>query len=237
MLLVLEIVLIFALACLVLLTVPRWMNGRARVRRTMQRMAALNAIEWEDGNPSLASLNQIVTALTDIIGAEIDYYSSRRDQASMATVLRFLAWLLGTMGLICPLLAPMFEDGTGKAGAVDFMGRSVPLASAGYIFIALAAAAIAANHVLGLTQGHIRFVTAQLELERLLAELNFEWVALKARRKDDAFSADDLKAAFRLFGKIRDAVYADMIEETQLWAEQTVEHEAAQKQQFSGASK
>lgn len=50
----------------------------------------------------------------------------------------------------------------------------------GYVFLAASASCFAANSLFGGTEGHIRFVSTQLELEKILVAARIKWCELLA---------------------------------------------------------
>lgn len=62
-----------------------------------------------------------------------------------------------------------------------------------HYFLAGAASCLAANSLFGGTSGHVRFVSTQLELERLVTKARIDWCAFLAQAKADT---DHIKAGF-----------------------------------------
>lgn len=87
------------------------------------------------------------------------YYRRRGTRALISSLTRLGAWALGTAGLLLCLLA----------------GTSAPWGQYGYALLAAAASCLAANSLFGGTEGHIRFVSTQLEIERLITATRVEW--------------------------------------------------------------
>ncbi len=91
-----------------------------------------------------ASLNSLFVGLSDLAHAEIRYYYSRRvSSRRLSRTFRFLAWLLGTMGLMVPVVRPVLT------GTPDI------LLSWGYIAFALAGAVLVADKRCLLAPKHI----------------------------------------------------------------------------------
>lgn len=118
---------------------------------------------------------------------------------------RIGAWLLGTVGLLLPLLsgtsAPMFKD----------------WGEYGYAFLAAAASCLAANSLFGGTEGHIRFVSAQLELEKLITAYRIGWY--KYLTSGSYETDDSLADGFALILDYANALHTATITETGRWGE------------------
>ena len=132
-------------------------------RRIRAFRSAIENLGWDAEN-MLSSQSTLFNAVDDLAQSEVKYYYRRRGtRAWISGVSRCFAWIFGTAGLILPLLA-----GTGEPALKE-------LGNFGYGFLAAAASCLAANSLFGGTDGHIRFVTTQLELERLIIASRVEW--------------------------------------------------------------
>lgn len=173
-------------------------------RRIQAFRAKLDGLAWDKQN-ALGSLSALFGAVDDLAEAEIHYYYRRRGaRALISGATRIGAWLLGTIGLLLPLLAgtaaPMFRD----------WGQY------GYVFLAAAASCLAANSLFGGTEGHIRFVSTQLELERLITASRVGWCKYLAGRQD---AEDDLAEGFAIILDYANALHTSTIAETGRWGE------------------
>lgn len=199
--------------------------------RLLQISKDLQAITW--GTDNVASMGKAIAALSQVYERELYYYRTRRREASMAKLFRWGAWGVGTIGLLCPLIAPMIAgEGSALEAGVRIAGLAVPLAPLGYFLLALAGALLAANQFLGLTEGHIRFAQTQLELEQHLNALHFGWVELKALAGQNSSGTPDLAAAVKLLTKAREALHRTVKQETDKWASQTAAQDAAHAATF-----
>lgn len=127
---------------------------------------ALRALCWDDASRR-NSLVAVFDELSRLAHAELRYYYMRRKAASCrAAVFRFMAWLLGTLGVLAPVVNPLFDSPPAK------------LLSWGFFAIALAGAFVVADTVFAGTEGHGRYVTTQLKLEGLFSKFSLEWQAL-----------------------------------------------------------
>ena len=173
-------------------------------RRIKTFRAKLSGLAW-DKHSAAASLSILFAAVDDLAEAEIHYYYRRRRvRAWISGATRIGAWALGTVGLLLPLVAgtgaPLFE-GWGQYG---------------YAFLAGAASCLAANSLFGGTEGHIRFVSTQLELERLTTTSRIGWCGYLAGPHE---GNDGCAEGFTLIQGYANALHATIIAETGHWGE------------------
>jgi hypothetical protein len=135
------------------------------------------------------------------------YYRRRGTRATISGAFRIVAWALGSIGLILPLLS-----------ATDILALK-PLGQFGYTFLAAAACLLAANSLFGGTSGHIRFVSAQLELEKLITLSRISWFAFVARGRSTDTTDEDIKEGFMLIQVYAENLYKITISETGNWGE------------------
>lgn len=110
--------------------------------------------------------NEIFALVGELANAEIRYYYLRRVQARrLSTLLHYMAWLFGTVGILVPVAGHILSD-----LPENFL-------SWGYYFFALAGSVLVADNVFGGTNSHHRYVKTQLDIERI-----FELYALDAKR-------------------------------------------------------
>jgi len=165
---------------------------------------ATQELLWDDEHAA-ESLSRLFRAVDDLAEAEVAYYYRRRTtRAWISGISRFVAWVCGTIGLLLPLLAatanPEFRD----------------LALYGYVFIAVAASCLAANSLFGGTEGHIRFVTTQLELEKLITGARISWCHYLESRVGERAGHE---AGFSLIRDYATALHTTTISETGRWGE------------------
>ncbi|MCG2593927.1 SLATT domain-containing protein [Ramlibacter sp. XY19] len=175
-----------------------------RIREFRQRLVSL---KWDPAN-ALASLKELFDAVDQLADAEVHYYYRRRGtRAWISGFARVAAWLLGSIGLLLPLLAgtaaPQFKE----------------LGQYGYVFLAGAASCLAANALFGGTSGHVRFVSTQLELERLVTKARIDWCAFLAEAE---IGAVDTKTGFAQVQLYATALHTATIAETGRWSESSL---------------
>ncbi|SFB61079.1 SLATT domain-containing protein [Azotobacter beijerinckii] len=185
---------------------PNWLQCiRSEDPRRIQAFRSkLEGLAW-DKNSAVNSLSVLFAAVDDLAEAEVHYYYRRRGtRAWISGLTRTGAWMLGTVGLLLPLLAgtaaPLFKE----------WGQY------GYAFLAAAASCLAANSLFGGTEGHIRFVSTQLELERLIITSRVCWCKYLAGPHE---TDDDHAEGFALILGYANALHTASIAETGRWGE------------------
>jgi len=158
-------------------------------------------LSWQPGDAA-ASLDRLFSAVDELARAEVAYYDRRRGtRALISGLTRFGAWSLGSLGLLLPLL-----DGTGPAAFVGVKAY-------GYACLAGAASCLAGNALFGGTEGHIRFVSTQLELQRLIVSSHLSWSKYRAN------PALDLDRGFELLLGYASALHGCTLAETGRWGD------------------
>lgn len=164
----------------------------------------LEGLSWDAAN-SKQSLLVLFSAMDDLATSEVQYYYRRRGtRAFISGAARTGAWILGSIGLILPLLPP---------GAMAVFKEA---SQYGYAFLAGAASCLAANSLFGGTEGHIRFVSTQLELERLITAARVEWCHHLATPSQPG---EFVEQGFKLILAYATALHAATLAETGRWGE------------------
>lgn len=165
----------------------------------------VDAIDW-DKDGLIPGLRRLFEAVDGLAEAEVHYYYRRRlVRAAVSSTTRIAAWLLGSVGLLLPLLAGV------NTGTFQAWGPY------GYVFLAAAASCLAANALFGGTDGHIRFTSTQLELERLITAARVAWCKYLASEKAPDPAATE--QAFALIHDYADGLHTITIAETGHWGE------------------
>jgi len=165
---------------------------------------ATQGLVWNEEHLA-ESLGELFRAVDNLAEAEVRYYYRRRTtRAWISGMSRFVAWVSGTIGLLLPLLAatanPELRD----------------VAQYGYVFIAVAASGLAANSLFGGTEGHIRFVSTQLQLEKLMTRARISWCRYLASK---AGNSEDYEAGFSLIQDYANELHTTTIAETGRWGD------------------
>lgn len=179
----------------------------ARLQRFLN---ALDGADWR--NAEKKSLEATFAALNELVHHElVFYYKARKQQRLFSILTRGTAVLLGTVGVMIPLLA---------GANPQVFGLAQPY---GYPLLVAAGAVLLVNRMFGATGGHIRYVTAQLELERIVTKFRLAWLKLLA--KDASCSRTPLTAddAFLLMNAFVDDAYRVIQEETSVWGKSVSE--------------
>jgi SMODS and SLOG-associating 2TM effector domain 2 len=145
------------------------------------------------------------------------YMAKRMPPARGARWTRILAIVFVTIGGLAPLIESTFG---GIPGAVTVTGTS-----AGYLFLALAAACIALDRYAGFSSSWMRRVTTAHAVKRLVIEFRVQWPPLVAEvEAKSTIAVADVKPLFERVAKFATDVEDLVKEETRLWK---VEFESA----------
>lgn len=173
-------------------------------RRLRAFMQTVRSLKWTDED-AVASLSVLFTAVDELAEAEVSYYYRRRGtRAWISRVARFGSWICGSIGLLLPLLA--------STGAPDLKN----VGQYGYAFLAVAASFIAANSLFGGSDGHIRFVSTQLNLEKLITASRIRWFRYLTEL---ATKKEDLAMGFDIILAYAAGLHTTTIAETDRWGE------------------
>jgi len=171
-------------------------------RRIQAFRSKLEKLSWDKQNV-VSSLSTLFAAVDDLAEAEVNYYYRRRGtRAWVSGITRFFAWLFGSVGLLLPLLAGS------DASVFKELGKY------GYAFLAAAASCLAANSLFGGTDGHIRFVSTQLELERLITASRVGWCKYLVGPHG---TEEEIAQGFSLILTYADTLHTATISETGRW--------------------
>ncbi len=186
-------------------------------RRTQAFRDTLHDVVWDKAN-IIDSLTKLFQAVDDLAIAEVNYYYRRRGtRAWISGIARFGAWLFGTVGLLLPLLSITKNQNFNNLG--DY----------GYVFLAAAASCLGANSLFGGTEGHIRFVSTQLEIEKLATQVRISWFEYLASQ--DAGN-NDYKPGFLLIQNYASDLHTITIEETGRWGKALLQELAKYQKQI-----
>lgn len=186
------------------------------------------AAPWQ-GAPECA-LKKTFVALNALIYHEVlFYYAARKRHRVLSTVTRGLAILLGTAGIFAPLLAGADPE------------RFKHWSAYGYPLLAGAAAMLLVNRLFGATGGHIRYVTAQLQLEQLMTLLGLDWAAWTITRNNAPLDAESKARAMALLRRFAMNAHKIIQDETSVWGksvsdalDEYARHVSAQQPSESG---
>ena len=186
-------------------------------RRIRAFREALQDVDWDQANVK-DSLGKLFQAVDDLAIAEVDYYYRRRGtRAWISGIARFSAWIFGTVGLLLPLLAATKSQNFSDLG--DY----------GYVFLAAAASCLGANSLFGGSEGHIRFVSTQLEIEKLIIQARIVWFEYLASQSVDS---SDYKHGFLLIKNYAGDLHKITIGETGRWGKALLQELAKYQKQI-----
>jgi hypothetical protein len=166
----------------------------------------VKVLEWSDGTFA-QSAESLFNAVDDLATAEVSYYfKRRRTRAMLSGGLNLLTWLFGTAGILVPLIAAANDEWK-------------ELNQYGYVGLALAGSFFGANALFGGTSGHMRFVTAQLDLERLITTSRVAFKGYLARCGTTQLTAELREAGVKLVEGYATDLYRTVLAETSSWRE------------------
>ncbi|HET6410911.1 MAG TPA: SLATT domain-containing protein [Anaeromyxobacter sp.] len=160
------------------------------MRRNLEPAALSAALREADALPQ--ALSKLYEVVEEKASESISWYlDAKRHQAFWSKSIRGFALALVGLGGLAPLL-----------GAAGVPPPLVGWDKLGYLFLALAAALLAFDRFFGFSTAYTRYITTALALQRVLAELHLDWIALLSQRPAGAGNApttqpflDRLKAA------------------------------------------
>jgi len=177
-----------------------------RLRRFISQLENLN---WDS---STTALSFVYAALNDLVYHEVlFYYKARKKGRRISVWTRVLAVFFGTAGVMIPLLAAADNE------------LFKPISPYGYPCLAAAAAWLAINRMFGATGGHIRYVTTQLELERIMTKFRLQWLEWCSRDTMTPGNPATPEQAFKLMNDFANDAYRVIQEETLSWGKSTTE--------------
>jgi hypothetical protein len=135
----------------------------------------------------------------------VDWYlAEKTSKARSSKVLRLTALLLATCGGLVPLL---------HAAGLHALGVEW-----GYVLLASAAGSVGIDRFFGFSSAWMRYMTTALALQRLLGEVQLDWLLLEARRVESPPRGEDIEERLELLKRFRLAVASQVEHETLSWA-------------------
>ncbi|MGH2341628.1 SLATT domain-containing protein [Segnochrobactraceae bacterium EtOH-i3] len=154
--------------------------------------------------------SELFFGVDDLAQSEIEYYYKKRKLWALgSSLVRSLAWGFGLLGVLMPFVAAIYTT------------SSVAVTNVGFMLIAISAAFAGANSLFGLTAGHMRFLIAQLRLERLMTTKRLAWRTLceTSSAGGDASPVSSSKERLDLISDYANRLYDEMAQETDGWAQ------------------
>ncbi len=176
------------------------MEDPERIKAFLEKTASL---DWGAAKESLSTLQ---SEAFELLNHEVSYYYRiRQSKKSLSGYLRFGMLLFGTLGILAPL-----------AEAAEFS----EVGNYGYLLLAVSGAFLTANNVFGGTTGHARFVTTQLQLEKIIAVGTIKWNELENKLNQNTNDASEVQSEmFQFIVNILEEAYQLIIDETTEWNE------------------
>jgi hypothetical protein len=164
------------------------------------------------GAQGQGSLDQLFWLVDGLAFCEVEYYYRvRRNRAFWSGTLRIMGWFLATVGILCPLMSAASKGYFADVGAF------------GYVFLAAAGSIFAVNELLGGSSGHVRFVSAQFALEKLITVARIDWANYLQQVTDKSALDPESKKGFEIIAKYADGFYSIVLSETGSWSKTLTE--------------
>jgi hypothetical protein len=188
-------------------TAPRVVPEGRRRRRDEENIepGRLPALSWADGD-LVASLEAVYQWVVDEgIRASGWYLREKKSKARWSRALRILAILFATAGAAIPFVAA-------NSDAIGFEW--------GYVLLACAAGAVAMDRFFGFSSAWMRYITAELAIQRQLQRLQFQWAEMHITRGDRVPSAHEVASELGRLAQAAAAIGEEVRLETLAWAEE-----------------
>ena len=156
-------------------------------------------------------LERLAQGLCDQAEQNRVYYDGKaRKAGAMSRRLRVWAVILGVAGGLCPLMpVSLLEKIVGEPAAAA-------VSSFGFVFFALAAAAVLLDQAFGYSSSWMRSRLAELELARLVSAFRIEVVSALACGPERV-AADDARRTLARVAAFADDINGAALRETQAW--------------------
>lgn len=139
-----------------------------------------NFPEWNKDKPE-ESLDLIYQWAVGYADGQITWYEKGKKPKRIGSkALRFFSIIFAAVGAICPLI-----DATGFFFNPDTGRNWLVLGQWGYLLLAVAAAIVGLDFYFGYSSGWMRFIVAQISIERALKEFQYDWVLLKVQQENN----------------------------------------------------
>jgi hypothetical protein len=169
-------------------------------------------VPGQEERDDYAALNTLAQEVEQRITEAIDWYLRKKRWPSRASrLLRFLAIVLAVLGGLAPLVS----------GGNDTTSCLLVNADRwGYILIALAGACLLFDRFFGFSASWMRYMTAQMALQRSLEEFQLSWAVWRIDVEENKPTKDQQNAAYALLRSVQHRT-ADLIDkEFQRWIAQ-----------------
>jgi hypothetical protein len=185
--------------------VPKTTKATQRRREEDLQPGRFPALSWADGD-LLTSLEAVYHWVEgEAIRATAWYLREKRSKARWSRALRILAILFATAGAAIPFVAANNDT-------VGFEW--------GYVLLACAAGAVAMDRFFGFSTAWMRYITAELAIQRQLQRLQFEWATAQINRGGRIPSAHEVATELGRLAEAAATIGEEIRLETLAWAEE-----------------
>lgn len=159
-------------------------------------------LTWAPGE-SERSLDALAAWVEERGRAGIEWYlHNKRPKAAWSRGLRVVAIAFATLGAALPFISALTDE--------------VPL-EWGYLAFACAGAALAFDRFFGSSSAWMRYLMAELSIQRILQKLRLDRTALRAARAARALTEDDVQAELAVLAAAAEAIHLVVEQETLAW--------------------
>ncbi len=178
------------------------------------------AVDQPPGNEEDSDFAALQALATDLERRAVDaadwYLRNKAGPRRRSRLLRFLAILFGVLGGLAPLVGGLQFAGTDSSA-----GSSLASASQwGYLLIALAAASLLFDRYFGFSSSWMRYMTAQMALQRSLEKFQLAWSLWRIKISGGKPTDEEQAAAIALLTAFQQEVGDLIDQEFQAWISQ-----------------
>lgn len=164
--------------------------------------AAFPTPSWQPQDVD-GSLDALAAWVESQAAASIGWYlREKRSKARWSRTLRIAAIVLATIGAAVPFVSAIANE-----VALQW----------GYLAFALAGAAMAFDRFFGLSSAWMRYLMAELSIQRILQDLRLQRTLLHAARAGVSPLPDDIAAELGLLSRTAEALHTVVEQETLAW--------------------
>jgi hypothetical protein len=134
---------------------------------------------WDKNQDGPSSVEAVYEWTIRNAWSQYNWYARKKGYKRRGSqFIRMMAVALAAIGALCPLL-----DATDLM--VNWVGDPIKLGQWGYVFLAMAGALVSYDRFFGLSSGWMRYILTQLEIERAIKVLHYDWSLYRSADKAD----------------------------------------------------
>ena len=173
------------------------------------------------------TIEELFNESVNLVFKYLSYYNKKRLSKKFSTnAYRTSIWFFGFIGLALPIVGTSFKFLIDKIAIID----SSNLLEFGYGFIMLTAVLVAMKNYTGATKGHIRYITTQLKLEKIIANSIISWNktthSINCAENEQELTADDCEKLYAVINQLLESSYAEIMNEIKRWGKDIKDDES-----------